>query len=589
MSEEDRVGARPLSAFHTADIVQQQQVEEEDATETTIGIAPLFLLQDPKNADPPLTENDDASSEEYHSPLEEEAEIHEEEARKPMISASPYDYDVNWDMVGQLRMEEEEETKQETSDELNTTSCSSLAEAAAASMLASSSAAAAEAVDEEEEDENEEKKSFFRKTKTPRRPYSYQYQQSDDPIDEDEQQHTDTADPTEEDETARGEANDFIVSISATTSIDPPPPSEMNESINTTTSTSSSSGSSMTHRRRFPPQRRYPRATSAPLTRPSTIRTRRSLPSDDSSGRSSSSSLDSGMAAVRRWIRSRSAGSSRAARMLQREQDTSRLQLGEEDIFALTNAGEDPRGHFDDSYRTPFPSIMEEEEAGLGVRQRALSEPDGMRVRNFFFQRAAHGPSRGRRRRSRGESSDDGEATSTSGSHTGLSNSASVPTHLSSAALNSSLFHSPQRQAARPLDMQEVVATERGDGDVSSLAETSVPPSTGAPMEEPTPIDDDPNREARTRWIRINRRFQLIITVVALIFSLLLFAILVCWIVFTSAYVVSIDKVRAWIQCLWILVSCRLHSHTQLHVLLFCMIAMRRFFENLLLAGNTCS
>ena len=54
--------------------------------------------------------------------------------------------------------------------------------------------------------------------------------------------------------------------------------------------------------------------------------------------------------------------------------------------------------------------------------------------------------------------------------------------------------------------------------------------------------DPDPNREARTRWIRINRRFQLIITMVALVFSLLLFAILVCWVVLTSAYVVSIDK-----------------------------------------------
>jgi hypothetical protein len=55
-------------------------------------------------------------------------------------------------------------------------------------------------------------------------------------------------------------------------------------------------------------------------------------------------------------------------------------------------------------------------------------------------------------------------------------------------------------------------------------------------------LDPDPNRLARARWVRINRRFQLVITVVALIFSLFLFAILVCWVVLTSAYVVSIDK-----------------------------------------------
>jgi hypothetical protein len=78
---------------------------------------------------------------------------------------------------------------------------------------------------------------------------------------------------------------------------------------------------------------------------------------------------------------------------------------------------------------------------------------------------------------------------------------------------------------------------------VSSLAEDTTLPVEPQQRESLAP-EEDPNREARTRWIRINRRFQLIITVVALIFSLLLFAILVCWVVFTSAYVVSIDKVR---------------------------------------------
>ena len=52
----------------------------------------------------------------------------------------------------------------------------------------------------------------------------------------------------------------------------------------------------------------------------------------------------------------------------------------------------------------------------------------------------------------------------------------------------------------------------------------------------------DPNREARMRWIRINRRFQLIITIVALIFSFLLFGIVVCWVAMTTTYVVAIEK-----------------------------------------------
>jgi hypothetical protein len=53
----------------------------------------------------------------------------------------------------------------------------------------------------------------------------------------------------------------------------------------------------------------------------------------------------------------------------------------------------------------------------------------------------------------------------------------------------------------------------------------------------------DPLREARRNWIRINRVFQLIVTVVGLIFSFLLFSIMVTWVVLTSAYVVSIDEV----------------------------------------------
>lgn len=52
----------------------------------------------------------------------------------------------------------------------------------------------------------------------------------------------------------------------------------------------------------------------------------------------------------------------------------------------------------------------------------------------------------------------------------------------------------------------------------------------------------DRDRLARIRWIRINRRFQLVITFVALLFSALLFAILICWVSLTSAYVMSLRK-----------------------------------------------
>mmetsp|Transcript_14563 Transcript_14563/g.22447 ORF Transcript_14563/g.22447 Transcript_14563/m.22447 type:complete len:702 (+) Transcript_14563:193-2298(+) len=48
--------------------------------------------------------------------------------------------------------------------------------------------------------------------------------------------------------------------------------------------------------------------------------------------------------------------------------------------------------------------------------------------------------------------------------------------------------------------------------------------------------------ERASRWIRVNQCLNCTITLVALVFSLLLFTILVCWVVLTSAYVVSIDK-----------------------------------------------
>jgi len=57
------------------------------------------------------------------------------------------------------------------------------------------------------------------------------------------------------------------------------------------------------------------------------------------------------------------------------------------------------------------------------------------------------------------------------------------------------------------------------------------------------PNEDDPHREARVRWVRINQRFQLMITFVAVLFSLTLFSILISWIVMTSAYVITYNRI----------------------------------------------
>jgi hypothetical protein len=50
----------------------------------------------------------------------------------------------------------------------------------------------------------------------------------------------------------------------------------------------------------------------------------------------------------------------------------------------------------------------------------------------------------------------------------------------------------------------------------------------------PTDPELDPERQARICRVCINRRFQLVITIVAL-----LFAILICWVLLTIAYVIS--------------------------------------------------
>mmetsp|Transcript_21249 Transcript_21249/g.27402 ORF Transcript_21249/g.27402 Transcript_21249/m.27402 type:complete len:670 (+) Transcript_21249:171-2180(+) len=51
----------------------------------------------------------------------------------------------------------------------------------------------------------------------------------------------------------------------------------------------------------------------------------------------------------------------------------------------------------------------------------------------------------------------------------------------------------------------------------------------------------DRRMERASRWIRVNQCINCAITSIALLFSLLLFTILVCWVVLTSAYVISID------------------------------------------------
>ena len=323
-------------------------------------------------------------------------------------------------------------------------------------------------------------------------------------------------------------------------------------------------------------------------------------------------SLDAGMAAVRRWIRHRSTNSAlttsssssrplvtastSSSRVRQASEREHHAQFEDDDLIQFDEVrgggGSSNNSSYNaddfDSFQqillqqaqpTPQPmnsrinppTIMEERNSGMhsfrSVRQRALSEPDALRIRDFLFQRALSAPQRGFRRRrfpttnmrqqrqTRQRTRSESIELTASGRSAGLSvpiqSSPSSTSQLSSSAAEvlyasaRSLRQSGERASGSidgPADADTAeVSTIEHSAHEEGLVTTR---SSGNTMSENVHgvVDADPNRDARARWIRINRRFQLVITIVALIFSLLLFAILVCWVVLTSAYVVSIEK-----------------------------------------------
>jgi len=326
--------------------------------------------------------------------------------------------------------------------------------------------------------------------------------------------------------------------------------------------------------------------------------------------RSLRASLDAGMAAISRWARSHAgvAGSAAASAAQAgghgppRSSRAAIMQLGEEDLFALANAGADPRrsvsaleeeerqggvGGYGLGGLSVFAPIAEEDE-GIAVagrnRDRAFSEPDRARVRNFFSRRAINreGSSPQRSNQSRffgttpGAAQIGGDVISHLSSSTDIASGART---LSTAAMSSSLFHSsstlPPQATARVIGANagrnvadQIDLIERGsiptDGSMEGVVESSSREGNETPRGDVIVPSSSHNqggnegederqqpqattgthldRQARRRWVRINQRFQVLITFVALIFSLILFAVLVCWIVMTSSYVVSIDK-----------------------------------------------
>mmetsp|Transcript_5501 Transcript_5501/g.12552 ORF Transcript_5501/g.12552 Transcript_5501/m.12552 type:complete len:1076 (+) Transcript_5501:178-3405(+) len=357
----------------------------------------------------------------------------------------------------------------------------------------------------------------------------------------------------------------------------------------------------------------------------------------NSSGNSLVTSLDAGMATLRRWIRARrssfgsGAGTGAGSSSGHSVSSMTTMRLGEEDIFALSHTGSDPRrvttnasstssdpnmnifesnGSNGFLYYRPFevhvhhdvdadsgiygsddesgtrsillhplvPSIESsslDEGGSQQSRQRANSEPDRARMVDFFSSvygsRAIDG---GRTQdeivaigRNRG-----GTMRQIPGRRSSLRPAVTTSPIIIEEETNATDQDNEPRFGDETSNIVELTGQQLLpplSADVHPLAsaleesDATIPPPSplsgnsdelplGGELEPGndandtpntnTPNTSDPNREARTRWIRINRRFRFLITSVAVLFSLLLFCVMIAWVLLTSTYVLSHNK-----------------------------------------------
>jgi hypothetical protein len=256
-------------------------------------------------------------------------------------------------------------------------------------------------------------------------------------------------------------------------------------------------------------------------------------------------SLDAGMAAITNWIRAkREVKDSDAA---QHADDKDEEDDNQTSIIRPRNLLNNFDLHCDANYE---PSM--EGDHRRPPRHRTQSESDAARLRDHLLQ-----PHRVRRRRGRAATEDLPCSALSSRALTFL------PQDNHRHNINNNIaatdYHGPSTPGRSSIDMTTDASNNslntmsspmQGDasnvqGGSIDLSRTPGTPArvSNASLHATDPSDsNDPERRARMRWIRINRRFQLVITFVALLFSLLLFAVLVCWVVLTSSYVVSFDK-----------------------------------------------
>jgi len=384
----------------------------------------------------------------------------------------------------------------------------------------------------------------------------------------------------------------------------------------------------------------------------------RRLGSSGSGSNTLVASLDAGMATLRRWVRARRSsfgsngdtsgagsgfgGSSSGGHSVS---SMTTFRLGEEDIFALSHMGSDPRlrvaaagasstssdpnnlNVFDSNnsngflYYRPFevhvhndmdadsgfygsddesgtsssillhplvPSTESSSHDGGGSseqqsRQRANSEPDRARIVDFFSSVYGSRAIDGGRTQSGtvAVERNGGRRTLRQSLHRSSNMRPVVPTSpiiieeetdateqdgglIGEEPLTANAAESTRLQMSSTLDRgrQARVSALEAPGTTgpslsphaTELGPAGVLDSATYPNNDPTAINvdetpnpssqssSDPNFRARTRWMRINRRFRCIITSVAVLFSLLLFFIVIAWVLLTSTYVLSHNK-----------------------------------------------
>lgn len=234
-------------------------------------------------------------------------------------------------------------------------------------------------------------------------------------------------------------------------------------------------------------------------------------------------SLDQGMAAVRRWIHS-----TESHRIPNSEDDDLADFPRDFDNFSNPSDGGEcslgdsfPSADHCQSQHEPLhlspERIQRSNLSDASPRQRSLSEPDADKIKNWLYQRAVFAPQRRcmpiiepamnekeeslHRRRS---SADFFNFPNTGDRYAEVEYMTNTP--------DAAIRESENRQRGNSVDNLD--QTER--------------------------VDD--RLRARDRWSSINGKFQFVIGLVALLFSILLFLLLLCWACLVGVYIYSFDK-----------------------------------------------